>query len=242
MEFTIEEMRVEKSCRGSLFQRCRNHLDKIFQGFLFIGFRWKEYVVLSLNRLKLLTVKQELGVAALIFSILFSGILGKDFWQVSKERRQSDLLQKTLLQQIVERGRLGQQALPVMAVLQQQWLKENAGNIRQLLLLLPDFSQSFKDEMTFTAFRKEERDPHFYLEGNSAQYDAIFRLEKFFIEHQWESLLMLDTDSTQSSELKFFQLKLLPKRVSQQVPKNENAVVSVIGIWGNSSLNRAITS
>ncbi|MHC5225831.1 hypothetical protein [Ignatzschineria sp. LJL83] len=225
MEFTIEEMPAESLHQKSLFQKRGRFLKQILGDRKSIQriIRWLKNVVEHLpsvrnpifsilNNGTKLSARRELGVVLGVLLMILLSLIGKDIWQASIYKNQNSFLQQKLLQKTIERSTVGQQTSPFVDFLQQAWLKENAGNMRQLLTLLPALGRYFDEsgeKMILTAFRKELKDPHFYIEGTSMQYDAIFRLEAFFMENRWKSTLTLDTDS-KTADFKTFQLKVLP--------------------------------
>lgn len=229
MEFTIEEMPVESLRHQSLFQKIWFFLKGVLKDIKSIKpiswfiqrfrrvvkcvFGVRKPTFSLLNRWKKLSAKQELGIVLVILLIAFIGMVGKDLWQASRHSNRNSVLQKELLQNTQKLSILRQEITPLVMFLQQKWLKENAGNMHHLLLLLPELGKYLnekKGEVTFTAFRKEVGNPHFYIEGTSAQYESVFRLEAFFKENGWQPTLTLDTDSIPTLDLKSFQLKLVP--------------------------------
>lgn len=181
MEFTIEELPLKNRKKRSntrlylLVKGCRILKKRVMNG--------------RVKFLAGLTVKRELILTVVMIGLALFSLIGRDLWQVQKQKNSLRVLQEEMRQLAVTKQTLHQRAMPAIESLQDRWISEKEGNIENLLTLLAEFSRHFKQEVTMTSLQKYPRNDHLHIKGHAKNYDTIFQLENFLQSQQWQSEL-----------------------------------------------------
>lgn len=198
MEFTIEELPL----------RSRNRSMKFLLS-LFIGIRefFKKQVLAPIqNHCANLTIKGEILVCGMMIGILMIAFIGRDIWLVQKQKRVSIELQEEMKQLSITQRGLYSEAMPVIEALQHRWIRENEGNVENLLYLLVSLSRNFDQELVIKNLEKYAQDGYFYLEGRAKNYETVFQLENLLQSYKWQS----EIDLLSQNYPQNFRLKLIP--------------------------------